>query len=222
MFIEVSVVLAWVESSVFLFDKEERSGLGGVGGTDFSSMKIFVKKCFGGKAFVRGERIEFSYFRSEGVGEVDFVVVRSRGRDMVSCFLGKYQGELGVFGGKDSFRFCSLCGSGKFSGGSESGDYRRPHRDKVGTTSYDSVEGSVFTGSVNVSGFFLPLVVFEEVRVHDGIYIYMARGTSGGFEKGVVSFVVDFVGGKEEFRFVDGFVKGEGLGCPVDGGVGGS
>jgi len=84
------------------------------------------------------------------------------------------------------------------------------------------VEGSVFTGSVNVSGFFLPLVVLEEARVHDGIYIYVVRGTSGGFEKGVVSFVVDFVGGKEEFGFVDGFVEGEGSGCPVDGGVGGS
>jgi len=90
MFVEVSVVLAWVESSVFLFDKEERGGLGGIGGTDFSGTKIFVKKCFGSEAFVRGEGIEFSYFWGEGVGEVDFMVIRSRGGDMVCCLFGKY------------------------------------------------------------------------------------------------------------------------------------
>ena len=50
----------------------------------------------------------------------------------------------------------------------------------------------------------------------------MVRGTSGGFKESVVSFVVDFVGGEEEFGFIDRLVKGESSRGPVDGGVGGS
>ena len=150
------------------------------------------------------------------------MVVGSRRRDMVCGFFGKYGGELGVFGGKDGFGFCSFSSSGEFSGGGKAGDYRGAHRDKAGTASYNSVEGSVFTSSINVCGFFFPLVILEEARICDGIHIYMARGTSGGFKEGVVSFVVDFVGSKEEFGFIDGFVEGEGLGGPVDGGISGS
>jgi len=62
MFIEVSVVLAWTKSSVLLFDEEEGSGLGGIGRTDLPGTKVFVKEGFSGKAFVRRERVEFSYF----------------------------------------------------------------------------------------------------------------------------------------------------------------
>jgi len=62
MFIEVSVVLAWTKSSLFLFDKEEGSGLRGVRGADFSSTKVFVKESFSSEAFVRGEGVEFSKF----------------------------------------------------------------------------------------------------------------------------------------------------------------
>ena len=129
---------------------------------------------------------------------------------------------MGVFGGKDGFGFCSLGGGGEFSGGGEAGDYRRAHGDKAGTASYNSVEGPVFASSINVSGFFFPLVKFEEARIHDGIHIYVTRGASGGFKEGVVSFVVDFMGSEEEFGFIDGFVEGEGSGGPVDGGISGS
>ena len=90
MFVEVSIILAWAESSVLFLDEEEGGGLGGIRGADFSGMKIFVEKFFGGKAFVRGEGVEFPNFRGEGVGEVDFVVVRPRRGDMVSCFLGEH------------------------------------------------------------------------------------------------------------------------------------
>jgi len=83
MFIEVPVVLARMESSVFLFDEEEGSGLGGVRGTDFSGTKVFVKESFGGKAFIKGERVEFSNLGSERVGEVDFVIVGLRRGNMV-------------------------------------------------------------------------------------------------------------------------------------------
>jgi len=72
--------------------------------------------------------------------------------------------------------------------------------------------------SVDVGGLFLPLVVLEEARICDGIYINMARRASGGFEEGVVSFVVNFVRGEEEF----GFVNGESPVGPIDDWVGSS
>ena len=53
--------------------------------------------------------------------------------------------------------------------------------------------------SVDVGGLFLPLVVLEEARICDGIYVNVAGGVSGGFVEGVVLFVVDFVRGEEEF-----------------------
>jgi len=82
------------------------------------------------------------------------------------------------------------------------------------------MEGSIFAGLVDVSGFFFPLVIFKETRISNGIYVNMARGASGGFEEGVVSFVIGFVGGEEEFRFVDRFIDGEGSGSPIDDRVG--
>jgi len=115
MFVEVSIVLAWSESSVLFLDKEEGSSLGRVGGVDFSSTKVFVEKCFSGKAFIGGERVEFSYFRGKGVGEVYFMIIGSRGRDMVGSFFGKYRGELEVFEGKDSLGLCCFGGGGEFS-----------------------------------------------------------------------------------------------------------
>jgi len=222
MFVEVSVILAGAKSSVLFLDEEERGGLGEIGRADLSGAKVFIEKFFGGEAFVRGEGVKFSNFRGKGVGEVDFVVVGLSGGNMVCCFLGEHRGELGVFGGKDGLWFRSFCGSGEFSSDGEVGDYWGTHRDKTGSASYDSVKGSVFASPVNVCGLLFPLVVFEEARVSDGVHVYVTRGASGGFKEGVVSLIVDFVGGEEEFGFVDGFVERECLGSPVDGGVGGS
>ena len=42
MFVNIAVVLAGVESSVFLLDKEEGRGLGEIGQTDFSRGKVFI------------------------------------------------------------------------------------------------------------------------------------------------------------------------------------
>jgi len=101
------------------------------------------------------------------------------------------------------------------------GDYRGSHRDKARAASDNSMEGSVFTSSVNVGGLFLPLVVLKEAGIFDGVYVDVARRASGGFEEGVVSFIVGFVRGEEEFGFINGFVDGEGLGGPIDDWVGG-
>jgi len=57
MFIEVPIVLTRMEPSVFLFDEEEGSGLGGIRGTDFSGTKVFIEESFSGEAFIGGERV---------------------------------------------------------------------------------------------------------------------------------------------------------------------
>jgi len=108
MFIEVSVILAWVEPSILLFDEEEGSGLGGVGGTDLPSTKVFVKEGFGSNMFIGGERVEFPNFRGKRVGEVDFVVVGLRRGGMVCSFFVEDRRELGVFGGEGWFWFLRL------------------------------------------------------------------------------------------------------------------
>jgi len=150
------------------------------------------------------------------------MVIGSRRRDMVRGFFGKHGRELGVFGGEDGFWFCRFSGCGEFGGGGEASDNRGAHRNKTRTASYDSVEGSVFTSSINVRGFFLPLVVLKEARICDGVHVYMTRGTSGSSKESVVSLVVDLVGGEEKFGFVDGFIEGESSSGPVNGGISGS
>ena len=82
------------------------------------------------------------------------------------------------------------------------------------------MEGSVFASSVDVGRLFLPLVKFEEAGVSDCVHVDMARGACRGSEEGVVSFVVDFMRGKKEFGFIDGFVDGEGSVSPIDDWVG--
>jgi len=76
--------------------------------------------------------------------------------------------------------------------------------------------------SVDVGRLFLPLVVFEEARISDGIHVNVARGACGGSEEGVVLLVVNFMRGEEKFGFIDGFVYGEGSGSPVDDWIGSS
>ena len=127
------------------------------------------------------------------------MVIGSGRGDVVSSLLGEYGGELRVFGGKDGLWLCCFGGSSEFCGGGEAGDDGGTHGDKAGTASDDSVEGSVFSCSVDVCGFFLPLIIFEESRICDSVYVYVARGTSWGFKERVVSLIVDFVGGEKKF-----------------------
>ena len=150
-------------------------------------------------------------------------MVVGSGRGNVVCgFFVEDRRKLGVFGGKDGFGFCGFCGCSEFRSGSEVGNYGGSHGNEVGAASNDSMEGSVFVGLVDVGGFLFPLVVLEEARISDGIYIDVARRASGGFKEGVVSFVVDFMGGEEEFGFVNRFVDGESPVGPIDDWVGSS
>ena len=77
VFVDVVVVLARAESSILLFDEEERRSLRGVGRADLSRGEVFVKEVFGGFAFIRGEGINFPDLQGEGVIEIDLMIVGS-------------------------------------------------------------------------------------------------------------------------------------------------
>jgi len=53
---------------------------------DLSSMKILIKKVFGCLAFLRGERIKLPDFWNKEFIQIDFMVVRSGGGNVISGF----------------------------------------------------------------------------------------------------------------------------------------
>ena len=97
VFIHVMVILARAESSVFLFHKEERRGLGRVGWTDLSRGEVFIQEVLSGLAFVRREGVYFPDLRDEGVVKVDLVVIGSRRGNVIGSFFREHRGEGGVF-----------------------------------------------------------------------------------------------------------------------------
>ena len=99
VFIEILVVLAGVEVSILLFDKEEGGGLGRVGRVNFARFEIFIKDVFCGFPFIRREGVDFPNLRDKGFIKVYFMVIRSGWRYMVSGFFGEDRGEFGVFRG---------------------------------------------------------------------------------------------------------------------------
>ena len=54
MFVQIAVILARAETTIFLLDKEEWGCLGRVGRTDLSAVKVFLKEIFGGLPLFRG------------------------------------------------------------------------------------------------------------------------------------------------------------------------
>ena len=86
VFIHITVILAGAKSSVFLFNKEERRGLGRIGRAELSRSEVLVQKVFGGFSFIRGEGVYLPDFRGEGVVEVDFMIIGSRGGNVVGGF----------------------------------------------------------------------------------------------------------------------------------------
>ena len=65
VFIEVVVILVGTEFPVFLFDKEERECLRGVGRVNLPGSKVFFEEVLGGFLFIWGEQVDFAYLRHE-------------------------------------------------------------------------------------------------------------------------------------------------------------
>ena len=83
VFIHITVILAGAKSSVFLFNKEERRGLGRIGRAELSRSEVLVQKVFGGFSFIRGEGVYLPDFRSKEVVKVDLVIIGSERGDMI-------------------------------------------------------------------------------------------------------------------------------------------
>ena len=99
VFIEVLVVLAGMEVSILLFNKEEGGGLGRVGRVDFARFEIFVKDVFCGFPFIGREGVDFPNPKHEGFIKVYFMVIGLEWRYVVSGFFGEDKGEFSVFRG---------------------------------------------------------------------------------------------------------------------------
>ena len=95
--VEVSVVLAGVEFTILLLNKEEGGCLEGVGRTNLSCGKVFFEEVLSSFLFIRRKWIDFAYLRHERLIEVDLVVVRSGRGDVIGCFFGEDLGEVGIF-----------------------------------------------------------------------------------------------------------------------------
>ena len=99
VFIEVLIVLAGVEVSILLFDKEEGVGLGRVERADFARFKIFIEEVFCDFPFIGREGIDFPNLRDEGFVKVYFMVIRLGWKYMVSGFFGEGRDEFSIFRG---------------------------------------------------------------------------------------------------------------------------
>ena len=86
MFVDVTVVLAGAESSIFLFDEKERRGLGRIGWSNFPRGDVLIQEVFGGFSFIGGEGIYFPDLQGEGVVKIDLMIIGSGRRDVVSGF----------------------------------------------------------------------------------------------------------------------------------------
>ena len=86
VFVDVAVVLTGAKSTVLLFNKEERRGLGGVGWADLSRGEVFIQEVLSGFTLVRGEGVHFPDLRGEGIIEIDFMIIGSQGGNVVGGF----------------------------------------------------------------------------------------------------------------------------------------
>ena len=86
MFVQVSVILAGSEFSIFLLDKEEGRCLWRGQGSDLSGLEVFVNKVICGFPFIWREGVYFANFRDESVFHVNFVVVRLGGGKVSGCW----------------------------------------------------------------------------------------------------------------------------------------
>ena len=97
VFVEVTIVLAGAEFAIFLFDKEERGCLGGIGRTNLSSSQVFLQEVLSSFLFIWRKWVDFAYLRREGFIKIDFMIVGSGRGDMVGHFLREDLGEVGIF-----------------------------------------------------------------------------------------------------------------------------
>ena len=220
MFVDVSIVLARAESTILLFDEEERGCLWRVGRANLSGSEIFVEEVFGGFVFVRGERIYFPNLWGKGIVKIDLMIIRSRWGNVVGSFFGKHEGERGILWGECGFRFGFFCCSGKFHSCGQLSDDRGSCWNKAGSALDDLVNGVILPSACDVLILGFPVVAGKEVLVYDGVHIGVLWAFNGGSgEARLVSLSINGEGAEELLGLVEGLLDGEGSFNPVDRGI---
>ena len=150
MFIEIPVILARTEFSIFLLDEEERGRLGRVGRTNLSGGKVFFKEVLGSFLFFRRKRVDFAYLRCEGFVKINLVIVGLGWGDVVSCFLGEDLGEVGVLRRERDLGFRFFGGDGKFCCHSKFGNERGVREEVFAIATEDPVDLAIIQGMLEV------------------------------------------------------------------------
>ena len=94
MRVQVMIILAGAERTVLLCNKEERSGLWGLGWNDLPGLKVFVNKHLACLLFLWVERVYLRDLRNEQGFKVYGVVVGSVGRENIMGLLREYVFEV--------------------------------------------------------------------------------------------------------------------------------
>ena len=108
MFIDISIILARAESLILFLDEEKRRCLWRVGWANFPRGKIFIEEVFGSFSFILQQWVYLPYLLGEGIVEVDFMVIRPGGRNMIGGLFREHRGEREIFWGKMGFSLVFL------------------------------------------------------------------------------------------------------------------
>ena len=84
----------------------------------------------------------------------------------------------------------------------------------------DPIDGTVLFSVNDVFALGLPVVISKEVLVGDSVYVDVSQGFDrGSNEVGLMTFGVGREREEEFLGLVEGFLDGDGLVDPIDGGV---
>ena len=87
MAVKIVIVLTRVECSILFWNEEEWGSLGGFGGYDVSSLKMFIDESLASFLFSRVKRIDFRNLGGKGILEFNGVVKGSmRGENIIGLF----------------------------------------------------------------------------------------------------------------------------------------
>ena len=100
MFIEISVILARMKSSVLFLDKEKGESLEGLGFLDFTQFEMFINELLTGIHLLRVEWVCLSYLGDKGILQV-YSMVKWSSWGKFPCFRFIKHFGIGSILGKD-------------------------------------------------------------------------------------------------------------------------
>ena len=119
---------------------------------------------------------------------------------MVGGFLGEDLSKVRVLQQEGDFGFHLFCGNGEFSCHCEFGNEQGVQEESFAVISKDSLDLVIVEGVLEILVLHVMVEVVIELRVIDGVYVYMSVGTGKRFsEKGIMPLGICGMGGVEVF-----------------------